>query len=539
MRRPRTHLAQVVPGAESLAGRRQNHDARLRIGGDRVELGLQRATSSPRTARCTALAGSCVSVTMPSSRRTRPGLRRNRCSGLRTWRSPVVSVGGPLSEGRPPARPACETRFEPDRTAPDPPGAPAPYAGLPRPLPTITPQRRGRPSADTRRAAVRVAPSITLTRTSSSRSIDKSGMLEKIQSVAAQVGQVVVGKQPQIRLALACLLARGPPADRGPAGRRQDHARARAVDLARPAVQARAVHQRPAAGRHRRRQRLRSGALAVRVPPRARCSRRCCWPTRSTAPRRRRRARCSRRWRSGRCRSTARPWPLPEPFFVIATQNPQDQIGTFPLPESQLDRFLMCIELGYPDPKSERALLEGEDRRAMLDALRAQDDAAAICAPRSDRSGEIRCAPALLDYVQNLLTFSRRSPGAGRGPEPARRPGAGAGGPCLGDARRPQPRPARRRAGRADRRRGPPAAPGQGRRVSPPRARRTGRRAGQVGGDSLAPRAPPVGRPTGARLRRRRRRPPSPRSRAACDQRVRSTWVAGPHPADAPVGDHA
>src|SRR5690606_5256154 len=60
---------------------------------------------------------------------------------------------------------------------------------------------------------------------------------------------------------------------------------------------------------------------------------------------------------------------LPDPFFVIATQNPQDQIGTFPLPESQLDRFLMCIELGYPDPKSERALLEGQDRRWMLDRI--------------------------------------------------------------------------------------------------------------------------------------------------------------------------
>ena len=58
--------------------------------------------------------------------------------------------------------------------------------------------------------------------------------------------------------------------------------------------------------------------------------------------------------------------PLPEPFFVIATQNPLYQVGTFPLPESQLDRFLMCIELGYPDPASERALLAGKDRRTML-----------------------------------------------------------------------------------------------------------------------------------------------------------------------------
>ena len=62
--------------------------------------------------------------------------------------------------------------------------------------------------------------------------------------------------------------------------------------------------------------------------------------------------------------------PLPDPFFVIATQNPSSQAGTFPLPESQLDRFLMRIALGYPDPASERELLRGEDRRAMLDHVK-------------------------------------------------------------------------------------------------------------------------------------------------------------------------
>lgn len=56
---------------------------------------------------------------------------------------------------------------------------------------------------------------------------------------------------------------------------------------------------------------------------------------------------------------------LPSPFFVIATQNPAHQVGTFPLPESQLDRFLMCLSLGYPDAAAERALLLGEDRRAL------------------------------------------------------------------------------------------------------------------------------------------------------------------------------
>src|SRR5512141_3401282 len=60
---------------------------------------------------------------------------------------------------------------------------------------------------------------------------------------------------------------------------------------------------------------------------------------------------------------------LPEPFFVIATQNPSDQLGTYPLPESQLDRFLMCLTLGYPDRASERDLLAGEDRRSAIDRL--------------------------------------------------------------------------------------------------------------------------------------------------------------------------
>ncbi len=61
---------------------------------------------------------------------------------------------------------------------------------------------------------------------------------------------------------------------------------------------------------------------------------------------------------------------LPVPFFVVATQNPADQIGTFPLPESQLDRFLMRLELGYPNAEHERELLTGEDRRSMLERRR-------------------------------------------------------------------------------------------------------------------------------------------------------------------------
>lgn len=99
---------------------------------------------------------------------------------------------------------------------------------------------------------------------------------------------------------------------------------------------------------------------------------------------------------------------LPSPFFVIATQNPADQVGTFPLPESQLDRFLMRIELGYPDVAAERALLQGQDRRELLAEF-------PVCLPPTELLAiqtvvpKIHAAPALLDYLQALLAFSRQS----------------------------------------------------------------------------------------------------------------------------------
>ena len=101
--------------------------------------------------------------------------------------------------------------------------------------------------------------------------------------------------------------------------------------------------------------------------------------------------------------------PLPEPFFVVATQNPRHQVGTYPLPESQLDRFLMRIDMGYPDRRAERELLKGRDRRALLDDLPAVLDGARLLALQ-ERVVQVRAAEALLDYVQDLITASRRSP---------------------------------------------------------------------------------------------------------------------------------
>ncbi|MBS3935930.1 MAG: AAA family ATPase, partial [Sulfuritalea sp.] len=89
--------------------------------------------------------------------------------------------------------------------------------------------------------------------------------------------------------------------------------------------------------------------------------------------------------------------PLPQPFFVIATQNPAHQLGTFPLPESQLDRFLMKLALGYPDRAAERALLEGRDRRALLAETAPRLTPEELLAAQQ-RAAALHVAPALFDY---------------------------------------------------------------------------------------------------------------------------------------------
>ena len=101
--------------------------------------------------------------------------------------------------------------------------------------------------------------------------------------------------------------------------------------------------------------------------------------------------------------------PLPQPFFVIATQNPLHQVGTFPLPESQLDRFLMRIGLGYPGEHAERVLLKGSDRREMLQALQPRLNAQELLALR-DAGLHLHVSEALLDYLQALVRHTRESP---------------------------------------------------------------------------------------------------------------------------------
>lgn len=100
--------------------------------------------------------------------------------------------------------------------------------------------------------------------------------------------------------------------------------------------------------------------------------------------------------------------PLPKPFFVIATQNPETQSGTFPLPESQLDRFLMRIELGYPDYRAERALLLGVNPRERLEGLKAALTLEEFEALQA-RADTIKASDSVLDYVQRLVNYTRNS----------------------------------------------------------------------------------------------------------------------------------
>ncbi len=98
--------------------------------------------------------------------------------------------------------------------------------------------------------------------------------------------------------------------------------------------------------------------------------------------------------------------PLPTPFFVIATQNPHDQLGTHALPESQLDRFLMRVSLGYPSRDAERALLQGQDRRTLLDGLPALLQAGELEALQ-DEVTRVAAADPVLAYLQDLIAATR------------------------------------------------------------------------------------------------------------------------------------
>jgi MoxR-like ATPase len=109
--------------------------------------------------------------------------------------------------------------------------------------------------------------------------------------------------------------------------------------------------------------------------------------------------------------------PLPDPFFVIATQNPADQIGVYPLPESQLDRFMMRLSLGYPPAAAERDLLAGRDRRDLLAELQPALTPASFAAMQREARA-VKVSDALLDYLQGIILASRQNASFAEGLSP-------------------------------------------------------------------------------------------------------------------------
>ncbi len=110
----------------------------------------------------------------------------------------------------------------------------------------------------------------------------------------------------------------------------------------------------------------------------------------------------------GQVSQDSKSYALPQPFFVIATQNPVQQAGVYPLPESQLDRFLMCLSLGYPSAQAERELLLGRDRRQMLNNLTSVLSTEEVLQAQNNVK-QVYIADVVLDYLQRLVAKSRES----------------------------------------------------------------------------------------------------------------------------------
>ncbi len=238
--------------------------------------------------------------------------------------------------------------------------------------------------------------------------IPLTAMQATINRTVAQIGQIILGKETQIRLALACLLARGHLLIEDMPGVGKTtlaHVLARSLglnfnriqftsDLLPADILGISVYER-ASGAFK----FHPGPIFAqliladeinRATPKTQSALLEAMEERQVTL-------------EGETRA------LPEPFFVIATQNPAYQIGTFPLPESQLDRFLMRIELGYPASQAERALLLGDDRREMIAHLTpclAPGELAAM----QGQVAALHASDALVDYIQALLAHSRQAP---------------------------------------------------------------------------------------------------------------------------------
>jgi MoxR-like ATPase len=235
-----------------------------------------------------------------------------------------------------------------------------------------------------------------------------TGKQSTVAEIIAAANQIILGKEPQIRLALTCLLARGHLLIEDLPGVGKTtlaHTLARLLGLQFSRIQF-TSDMLPADvigisifDRERSEFRFLPGALFSQVLLADEINR--ATPKTQSA--------LLEAMEERQVTTEGETRPLPEPFFVIATQNPSSQIGTFPLPESQLDRFLMRIELGYPDRDAERALLEGGGRREHLPELAACFSPDQL-APLQRQAAAVHASPALLDYLQTLIETTRHSP---------------------------------------------------------------------------------------------------------------------------------
>ncbi|WP_345784673.1 AAA family ATPase [Prosthecobacter sp.] len=228
---------------------------------------------------------------------------------------------------------------------------------------------------------------------------------QQIETIIASVSQIILGKENVVRLAVTCLLARGHLLfeDQPGVGKTMlSQALAQALGLGFRRVQftsdllpadilGASVYDRDTAAFHFHRGPVFTQVLLADEINRA-------TPKTQSA--------LLEAMEEGKITADGSTHPLPEPFFVIATQNPSSQIGTFMLPESQMDRFLMRLALGVPDRTAERALLEGQERREMLRVMQPAMTFHELQQLQA-WTRAVHASPALLDYLQDLLAASR------------------------------------------------------------------------------------------------------------------------------------
>ncbi len=239
-------------------------------------------------------------------------------------------------------------------------------------------------------------------------------MKNRIEALVSQIGQIIVGKEGAVRLAVACMFARGHLLieDLPGVGKTTlSHALAKSVDMQFRRIQFTSdmlpadIIGNSIFDRERQQFIFHSGPLFSQVVLADEVNR--ATPKTQSA--------LLEAMEENHVSVDGVTHPLPQPFFVLATQNPQHQIGTFLLPESQLDRFLMRIELGVPDRDAERAILLGADRRDMLRGLEPVLTATELIGIQ-DAVRHVTAAPALLDYLQDLLDASRQRHRTGLSP---------------------------------------------------------------------------------------------------------------------------